>query len=108
MPDFAVQDSDDTQTVILENIIISSSTFFYFWGVLKDCCARQCVPNISICLLNPNTLKSKRRCNCKLQESVGWRYLKLGVLCRQGGLNTKLQFDLDLFGKICVYPNCVF
>ena len=38
LPDFAVRDSDDTQTVILENIIRSSSTFFYFWGVLKDCC----------------------------------------------------------------------
>ena len=38
LPDFEIRDSDDTQTIILENIIRSSCTFFYFWGVLKDCC----------------------------------------------------------------------
>ena len=44
MPDFAVRDSDGTQTVILENIIRPFGTFFLsFLGcytVLKDCCGR--------------------------------------------------------------------
>ena len=32
LPDFEIRDSDDTQTVILENIIISSSTFLFLGG----------------------------------------------------------------------------
>ena len=38
LPDFEIRDSDDTQTIILENNIRPSSNFFCFWGVLKDCC----------------------------------------------------------------------
>ena len=41
LPDFDFRDSDNTQTVILENIIRSSGIFFHFWGVLKDCCGMQ-------------------------------------------------------------------
>ena len=47
LPDFAVRDSDDTQTVILENIIRPCGTF-YFWGLLKDCCDILHVSELSI------------------------------------------------------------
>ena len=35
MPDFALRDSDDTQTVILENIIRASRTFSISGGYLR-------------------------------------------------------------------------
>ena len=35
LPDFEIRDSDDTQTIILENIIRSSGTFFISGGYLR-------------------------------------------------------------------------
>ena len=35
LPDFDFRDSDDTQTIILENIIRSSGTFFISGGYLR-------------------------------------------------------------------------
>ena len=40
LPDFDFRDSDNTQTVILENIIISSGTFFISGGYLRTVVGR--------------------------------------------------------------------
>ena len=41
LPDFDFRDSDNAQTVILENIIISSGTFFISGGYLRTVVGRQ-------------------------------------------------------------------
>ena len=46
LPDFEIRDSDDTQTIILENNIRPSSTFFVSGGYLRT---------VVICLQAPET-----------------------------------------------------